>query len=243
MNVKRFGMAGAAAATLAAATIGFVPAASADPAEDAQIIAGNVPAAVQALIDGVQETVDALTETQSVEATVQALGQALVDAGTALVDGTEQFGALGLGLTLVNLGLQNALAPYAQAIDDPSLLGGIITAEDFQILAANLQAFLAAEQTSLANGLVFLLQGNIIEPPLGIGPAFYSEAVVGTLLNGFTAATGTFLEGVFQTLGITSLVVGGALEPQVSELEVALAPLFEALGPITEPIIAALEGL
>lgn len=249
--MKRFAATAVAAATLGGSVVGFARPAAADPAADVQQLIDNAPAAIQTLVDGLQAAVDVYVGTDSAVATSAAIGDAVVQSGTVLVAGTEQFGALGLGLLLVNLSVQGTLHPYLSAIDDPSTAGGLVDPNALGYLLNRLPALLEAEQGTLARTLVLALQGNLIDPPLGFGPAVYGEGVVGSLQNLFAWAGGdepddlytTPLESVFSTLGITSLVIGGALESQVTDLEAAVAPLFEALGPVTEPLIGVLEGL
>ncbi|MEX0875372.1 MAG: hypothetical protein WD646_02300 [Actinomycetota bacterium] len=223
-----------------------------DPAvllSDLQIMVENAPGAGDELAAGLQEAIDTLASTQSAEETAAAIGDALVAAGSALVAGTQQFGALGLGLTLMNLGFQSAISPVVVDIIDEQNPQAVLDPAHLEAILANLPTILEEIQNGAGtgcgapDGLVHLLEGNVIEPPLGIGEAFWSCAVVNALLAGFNATTGTPLEGTFQFLGISSIVIGAAIEPNVTELEGQLAPVFDALAPVTDQIIAVLEGV
>lgn len=223
-------------------------------AEDVQIIAGNLPAAVEAAAAGLQEAAATAQETQSAVETSAALGDTVVATGSTLVDGTTQFGALGLGLTLMNLGFQEAVRPVTEDIIDNQDPQAVLDPAHLQTLADNLPTMLDSIQNGspggcfpqggMATGLAHLLQGNVIDPPLGIGPAFWCYSVVNPLLAGFTATEGTPFVGAFQFLGISSLVVGAAAEPEFTNtIEPGLAPVFEGLAPVTGPVIDALEGV
>lgn len=240
------------AGAVALSMTGLAGAAAADPADDVAIMLENLPTAVEELVAGVQEAIDVLATTQSAVDTSAALGDALVAAGSALVNGTEQFGALGLGLTLVNLGVQQVLAPYLGAIDDPSTAAGLIDPEDISTLLANLPPAVDGllYGDGFADGAVIAvaeaLKGNLIFGPSfgAIGtPAFVGNAFNGAGVGLTTLVAGTSIEPIALPVAIILLVaaIGGA--DYIQQAEDALAPLFEALGPVTEPVVAALEGL
>ena len=243
---------GTVAAGLAVSVLGFTTPAHAD---DTQVIIDNIPAAVNELVDGIQSTADAYLATQSAVAASAALGQGLVDTGTALVTGTEQFGALGLGLMLVNLSLQQGPAPFLGAIDDPSTAGDLLTADDFAALQANVQPALDLivenAKTAVAEGL----KGNLVAPgfldPVTGTPALLGNtlAIVGDLSTGgavLLLTQNTTLQGLGTTVPILVLVggaaAGGFLGDALVQLEDAVAPVADALAPVTSPIIALLEG-
>lgn len=215
---------------------------------DAQIIAENAPAAAQEGADGVQGAAETLQETQSTNEAADELVDAGVDSGSALVAGTEQFGALGTGLSLVGQGVSNTHSPWTNAIDDQD--PSVVDPADLQLIAQRLQdngadgllCGVSGGSGGLLSALVHLLQGNVIEPPLSLGPAFYSEGVVNALAVAFQTTEGTPYEGPFQTLGLTSLVVGAAIEGDVNDAEAELAPVFEGAAPATGPIIEQIEA-
>ena len=247
-------MLGTVAAATAVCVMGFTTTAA--HADDTQIIIDNVPTAVDALVAGVQETADTLTTTQSAVATSAALGQAVVDTGSALVAGTEQFGALGLGLLLVNLGVQQGLAPYLGAIDDPSTAADLINPDDLNVLADNLGPTTEFVVANLATAAAEGLKGNLVAPgfldPVTGTPAALGNtlALVGDLITGgavILLTQGTSFEGLGFVVPITVLVAGaaagGALGDYLQQIEDAVAPIAEAGAPVSAPIIELLEGL
>lgn len=246
----------ATAGAVALSMTGLAGVAAADPAADVQIMLENLPEAIDELVVGVQEAVDILGSTQSAVDTAAALGDAIVAAGTALVDGTEQFGALGLGFALLNSSLQTALAPYLNAIDDPSTIGDLVNPDDISGLLANLPRAIEAllhgnevnggDDDGLVCAVAELLRGNLVAGT-GFG-AIGTPAVAGcaaialvgfsvtlTENTGFSDLAGPFL--------VLSLVGPIAAADYLQQIEDALAPVFEALGPITEPVAVALNGL
>lgn len=253
--MKRIKLVGAATVgALALSFTGLAAPAHADVADDLQIMAGNGSAAVDALVAGLQEAIDVYTETSSAVDTSAAIGQAIVDAGSALVAGTEQFGALGLGFVIINSGVQQLLAPYLGAIDDPATAGDVLSGlpEDVSGVLANLSAgvdgllhgdgFGGGVTTAVAEAV----RGNLIAGP-GFG-AIGTPATVGNLFNGVgvgltTLLAGTSLEAAVLPVAIVLLVaaIGGA--DYIQQLEDALAPVFEAVADVTEPVAVAIEGL
>lgn len=214
---------------------------------DAQIIAENAPAAAEGLAEDLQGAAETLQETQSTNATADEVTAAGVAAGSTLVAGTEQFGDLGLGLTLLSFGVNSAHDPWTNAIDnqDPS----VVDPADFEAIATYLQEngqddllCGAGLDGGLLRALVHLLTGNIIDPPLGIGNSFYVHGVVNPILMLFNATQGTPYAGVFQTAGIASIVVGAAAQDDVQDLEAELAPVFDGAAPATGPVIEQVEA-
>lgn len=245
----------AVVAIASAATLTVSGAAFAQPSEedvetlvsDLQVMAENAPAAGEGLAEDLQNAAEGLQESQSTNQAAEDVVAAGVAAGSTLVAGTEQFGDLGTGLFLIGAGANLAHGPWTNAIDnqDPS----VIDPADFEAIAAHLQEngqhdLLCGAGISggLLSAIVHLLLGNIMEGSLGIGPAFYSEGVVNVLLIGFEATQGTPYAGVFQTAGLTSLVVGAAAAGDVQDLEDELAPVFEGAAPATGPIIEQIEA-
>lgn len=255
MKSRTIRMVGVAAITALAATIGFGGTASAQ-AEDVPIIAENLPEAAEILADGLQEAVTAAAEHQSAVQASADIGQVLVASGTALVAGTEQFGSLGLGLLLVNLGAQQALAPYLGAIDDPETAADLFDPNDLQVIGGNAEAAADHVSSNLATALAEGLKGNVLEagfldPATGT-PALFGNtaAIVGDLQTGgtlFILFQGSSLEEEGAFVGIAGLiggaVVGGATAEYLQQVEDGIAPAAEAAEPATAPIIEALEGL
>lgn len=244
---------GAVAVATAVSMTSWVGVAAADPAEDVQIMLGNLPDAIDELVLGVENAVDVLAATQSLVDAYSELSDALVAAGSDLVAGTTQFGALGFGLTLFFGGIEGLLAPYLNAIDDPATAGSIIDPNDLALIGANLPAAIDALlygcdgcDMGLRSGLVQLLQGNLVEASFlpGLGqPAFLGDALNGTLGAVSTLVNGTDYFNLVIVVLVPMLVLGGVLEGPLVQLEDGLAPLFAALDPVTAPIVTALEGL
>ena len=220
---------------------------------DLQIMVENAPAAGDELAAGLQEAIDTLTATQSAEETAAAIGQALVAGGSALVDGTEQFGALGLGLLLMNSAFQSALSPVTVDIIDEQNPQAVLDPAHVDTILGNLPGALEAIQTGenggcspqagFTTGVAELLRGNVIDPPLGAGPAFWCYSVLNPTFFIGNTTIGTPFHGTFQFILISELILGAVAEPNVSELEGQVAPVFDALAPVTDPIIAVLEGV
>lgn len=253
--MKRIKLVGAATVgALALSFTGLQGTAHADLASDLQIVAGNADEAVTALLEGVQGAIDVLVDTQSAVQTSAALGDAVVAAGSALVANTEQFGALGFGFVVINGGVQTVLAPYLGAIDDPSTAGDALST-----LAADLSTILGrlgAGVDGLLHGDGFgggvtqavaeALRGNLIAGP-GFG-AIGVPATVGNLFNGTgvglsTLVAGTSLEAIVIPVAILLLVGAIGAGDYIVQLQDALAPAFDALADVTEPIAVAVEGL
>lgn len=232
--------------------------ANASAQDDVTIILGNLEATTEALSMGLEDTLTTLAETQSAVDTSAALGDTAVDTGSALVAGTEQFGALGLGLLLGNNAVQTNLNPFLTAIDDPTEenINNAFNPEDLNTIASNLENVPDAliegtpfgGNTGLKDGVIALLEGDLIADP----PLFFGPSAVTSPLLGLTAASNTLFEGTNYgqaggsanlpgTLGITTLVVAGATGGQLEELEENVAPLFEAAEPLTTPLIEAIE--
>lgn len=253
--MKRMKLVGAATVgALALSFTGLQGTAHADLASDVQIMVDNADEALNALIAGLQEAADVAAATTSAVQTSAAIGDALVDAGSALIAGTEQFGALGLGFMVINGGVQQALFPYLNAIDNPDTAADVLSnlPNDITTLLNNLTAGVDgilhgdAFADGAAVALAEALRGNLI-----FGPGFAAigtPAFVGNLFNGvgvgLVALTdGTSLQPAVLPLAIVLLVaaVGGA--DYVQQLEDALAPVFDALSDVTEPLAVAVEGL
>jgi hypothetical protein len=222
--------------------------AQADTADDLQTMLANLPDAVDALAAGVQSAVDAFTANQSLDQLSFNLVIAVADGGNALGAGTEQFGLLGLGLALGIGGPVSILQPYLVAIDDdPASVVDLIHPEDLATLAGNLPGALQAAQPDLIEAIVELLDGNLIagtELFTATGqPAFVGDAygAVGEFLTALVAGT-SFESTVPLGIGVPLLVAVVVAAPYVQQAEDRLAPLFDALAPVTAPIIEALEG-
>lgn len=244
------------AGALALSATGFAASpAAADPAADVQIILDNAPEAVQQLVDGIQAAVDALVAEEGVVAASNEFFNGLINAGVTLVDGTTQFGSLGLGIGLSVLGLQQALSPYLEAIDNPMGAGGLFDPEgDLNAILANLGPATAILVDNTSTGLAELLKGNLWVDGLlgsagtpaavgnlvaGVFGGLFEPGVVGALLQDTT------LVGFDASLRITGLVLGGALGgfAGLAQLENDLAPIFDALDPALAPLVAVLEAI
>jgi hypothetical protein len=222
------------AAGLAVSVLGFAGTAHADPADDAAIILENLPAAVDLLVAGVQDAADTYTETSSAVEAADALGDALVAAGSALVAGTEQFGALGLGFSLLNGAIQGALEPYLSALDDPSTAADLFNPDDLTTILNNLSPALDNLQPTVVAIVIEGLGGNLMNLVLEV------INLVGYIV---TVLVGTNYEPFVQLVGIPLLVGLFAGAEYIQQLEEGLAPLFDALDPVTAPILEALEGV
>jgi len=234
--LKRNRLLSTIAGGVAVSVLAFAGTAHADqPVDDIAKIVENVPAAVNVAVDGVQASVDKLIETSSAKQTSARLGQALVATGTALVSGTVQFGALGLGFTLINSSVQSALAPYLDAIDDPSTAGGLINPDDLQTILNNLAPTVENTKPALVMGLVDLLEGDVYN---GVG----NVTVSGVLAAG-ELTNGTNYQSLIAPAAIVVLVAIIAGGSYLTDIGDALAPVFEAAAPATGSVIALLEAL
>jgi hypothetical protein len=255
--MKRIKLVGAATVgALALSFTGLAGTAHADLADDLQIMAGNADEATDALVAGIQEAIDVLTTTQSAVDTSAALGDALVAAGSALIAGTEQFGALGLGFGLLNGSLQAALQPFLNAIDDPSTAADVITGDDIAGLLGNLPRAVEAllhgnevnggDDDGLVCAVAELLRGNLVAGTgfAAIGtPAVAGCAAIALLGFAVTLTENTGQSDLAGPFLVAALVGPIALADYLQQAEDALAPLFEALSPVTEPVALALNGL
>lgn len=239
--------AAATAGAMALSVTGFAGTAKADTAEDLQIMIDNAPAAVQALIDGLQGVVDTYLETNSTEEAFNELVFAIASTAGTLALGTEQFGQLGFGLLLAGAGVATGLQPILEAIDDPVLLGSLVGADDISTLLANLPGAISAAQPNVVSALASALEGNLTAGT-GFNAGQGTPAVVGDVLHG----TNTFLAELFADTNLADIrlvvippvsLAVIATAGYVQQLEDALEPLFAALAPATDPIVAALEGI
>lgn len=237
--------------------LGFVGNASAQDPADVTAILENLQPALEDLAAGLENTATTLADTQSAVETSAALGDTVVTSGSTLVQGAPTLGSLGLGLTLVNSGLQGSAEPLLVLIDDPSAdtLEDVFNPDDLSTIAGNLENVPDAVlfgtpfgfNIGVRDGAVELLQGNLVEGPLGIGPSAGSGVAFGLvsgtdeLLDGTNYGQGG--ANFAGTLGITSLVALAALEGPATDVEDGAAPIFEAAAPATEPLIEALEDL
>jgi hypothetical protein len=248
--MNRIKMAGlATVGALGLSVTGFIGTgtARADMASDIQKVVDNVPAAVDVLAAQVQLAIDHFSATQSLDGLVNDIGFAVNLTGGELGNGTEQFGLLGLGLTLAVLGPYQILAPYFIAFDnDPASVIDLLDPNDVSKILANIPAAIDAVTPQVMATLVSLLQGNLIagtdlfsataQPGL-VGDVL---AVLNALINGLLFGT-TFEPNAFLALSplLVAALVGASY---VQQAEDALVPVFDALAPVTAPIIDALEG-
>lgn len=248
--MNRIKMVGAATAgALALSMTGLAATAHADTAADVQIMLANLPDGVQTLVAGTQTALDNFATSQSVDQLGFNLIQAVQFAVNDITDGTEQFGSLGLGVALALAGPYSILQPYLQALDaDPASVLDLLDPNDLSTLLANLPAAIAAAQPAAVDALTELLRGNLSEGTGSFG-GLGTPAVIGSGLESLTTllqalATGTSFEFTLP-IGVVSplLVVAIATAGYVQDAEAQLAPVFDALAPVTDPIIVALEGL
>lgn len=244
---------------IAAAALGlYASASAADPVSDVQIIlTENLQPTTVVLIEGLADTGVVLIETTNAVQTSAAFGNTVAGTGSALVAGTEDLGALGLGLQLGNLALQQNLSPLLEFLDDPSeeTLDALFKIEDLGRISNNIPESLEAGwegssfafNTGIQDALVQGLQGNLVDS--AIIPT--NPALLHSTLFGLTAGS----EELFRltnydvdganfagSVGVLSLVLNGALAGQLEPLEEALLPLFEELEPATTPLGAGIEA-
>ena len=245
-SIRKTTTIGAMTVSMAASMIAFAGPAAADPAEDVPTIVENLPAAGEELVGGLQGALGTAAETQSAEETSHAVGDALVGSGTVLVEGTEQFGMLPLGMTLIEGAVQNSAAPYLQAIDDPATAADLINPEDFATLAENAPAAFEVFQTRMQEALVAGLQGNLVEPSLF--PNLGQPALLGSTVAGLTEGSQVLLADTnyandWQLVFFTSVVAAGAAGDYPQQVEDGAAPAFDAAAPVTDQLIAVIEGM
>lgn len=245
------------------AALGFASSANAQTPEDVQVIVDNLPNASVALIEGVADISTTLIETSSAVETSAAAGSALRGVGGALLSGSPSFGAIPLGLLLVNFKVQDAVAPFAEFIDDPNAdtFNSVFNPDDLGTIAANLATvpdaayngkpfsipFQGTFETGLKDATVSLLKGDFTNGATGNGVPSVSASSVFSVIS----VTNALLEDTNYgegsadfggTLAAISLAPLGAAAPNLEPLEESLAPLYEALEPLTTPAIAAIEA-
>lgn len=238
--------------------LGFVGSAWAQDPADVTAVLENLQPALEDLATGVENTATILAETQSAVETSVALGDTIVTTGSTLVEGAPTLGDLGLGLTLVNSGVQNSAEPFLLLIDDPSAetLEGVFNPDDLGTIAGNLEEVPDAAlfgspfafNTGLRDAAVELLRGHLMDDGvLPVGPSASTSALYGVasaadaLVDGSNYGNGG--AGINGTVAITSLVLLSAAQSPVLQAEDGAAPVFEGAAPATEPLIEALDGL
>lgn len=228
---------------------------AADPVADVlYIVEHNLDPTTIALIEGVADTSVTLMETASAVQTSAALGDTLVNAGSALVSGTGEFGQLGFGFLLANLAVQTNLNPFLTAIDDPSAenFNAVFNPDDLAVIAANLPAAVEGAWApddsvgGIQRALTETLQGNLVDPGLFGGPSTFFSTVngvgTGTLLLIEGTNYGSSGANLALGLAVAGLLGNGLAAAQLQPTEDALVPVFEALEPVTTPVIAAIEA-
>lgn len=240
------------------ASLGIAGTASAQDPADVTTILENLQPALEDLAAGLENTATTLADTQSAVETSAALGDTVVTSGSTLVQGAPTLGSLGLGLTLVNSGVQTSAEPFLVLVDDPSQesLDNVLNPDDLSTIAGNLESAPDAAiegspfafNVGLQDAAIELLRGNLMDDSaLPIGPS----ASTG-VLYGLTAGTHALFEGTNYgsgganfggTMGIISLVALSAAQGPLLDVEEGAAPVFEGAAPATEPLIEALEDL
>lgn len=253
MRTNRLKMVGAATVgALALSVTGLAGTAQADLADDLQIMAGNIPAAVDAMVEYTQvafDTFEAGGYGYPITQLSFDLAYVLQAGVNALTAGTEQFGSLGLGLATVTTAPLGLLIPQLMALDeDPASVLDTIDPNDVAILIGNLPAALAAAQPWVIETVASALVGNLTEGE-GSFPGVDTPAVIGSAVAGLTEGfraliPGTNLadNGADYTVGGVLLVPAVAVAGYAKDLEEGLAPVFDALAPVTGPIAEALAG-
>lgn len=232
------------------AVTAFGNAALADPADDLQIIVDNLPATVEAIPPALQAIVDTYNDTDS----LNQAGFAAVQYGSGvvgtLVEGTEQFGALPLGFLFLAGAVHDFVRPYLIAIDDPDRADEILIADDIPIIIQNAPDIIDPLAENLTIAVIEGLQGNLTAGS-GLFAGSGTPALLGNVVQGTVAATSELVKGTtFNTnynqlptyLGIAGLVVLSATAGYAQDAEDTLAPVFEALAPVTAPLVEALSG-
>lgn len=245
-------LAGAATVGALALSTGMSGVAAADPAEDVATLLGNLPAAIDEVVEGLQAAVDAYNATGSFVEASNALEPELMQTIDALVAGTEQFGALGgFGSTILINSLAGVVEPVLAALDDPSLATAIIDGEDIAQLLENLVPAVSetlhpgGANVGLICAIADTLRGNLTD---GL---FASTSLSGCTIQGVATGYLKLIENVDNasiqsTLGlvlVVAIAVPSAVDPHLLTLEENLAPLFEALAPVTGPIADAIAGI
>lgn len=231
-----------AGTTLAVAAFGN--AAAADPADDVQIVIDNLPAAVELVPPALQAVVDNYNANGSVDLAVATALQQGTPIMQALTQGTEQFGLLPLGYALfVAMPAHGTLSPFLQAIDDPATAADLIDADEIAGIVDRLPAAVEILSENLTVAVVEGLQGNLIA---GTSlNALNAPAVLGNVVQGTALASMELLQGTqyepaaMLVLGVSALA-GIASAGYIQDLEDDLAPIFDALAPVTAPLVDVL---
>lgn len=213
-------------------------------ADDIAIALNNLPAAIDGLTTGIQTAIDNSTATTppSIEVLSSGVVDAIANSLVTLGTGTSQLGALGLGVALGVFGAHQGLLPIIQALDDPSLAGGLVTADTIEMIISNLPETFQVIGNNLTVALTEGANGNLVAPGF-LDPASGTPALLGNTLAAvggglfFTGPVGelfedTSLSGLGGTVGITTLVVGAVIGSFAGD---ALQQLEDALIPILNP--------
>lgn len=232
-----------AGTTLAVAAFGS--AAGADTADDVQQVVENVPAAVERIPPALQAVFDTYSASGSFEDTTFTAISESLQVSLELVQGTEQFALLPLGFALVAQGAYDVVLPYVRAIDDPSTAGDLVNPDDVTTILSQLPDAVDPLSENVTIAVVEGLQGNLIA-----GEGLFAggtPAVVGNVVAGTASALAITLEGtnyapVATAYQFTTLVAAIATGGYVQDAEDNLAPIFEALSPVTGPIVDVLAG-
>lgn len=223
--------------------------AQADTADDLQVMLGNLPDAVDVLTEKIQTALDNYQANGTLDGLAFDLIIGVGDTAGALGNGTEQFGLLGLGVTLGLAGPYSIIQPFVIAFDnDPASVLQQLDPADVSTILGNVPSVLDALTPEVVALISDLLQGDLIggtdlfsatSQPGVVGDAF---AALNNVLNALFANT-DFGNTVPLGVGVPLLVAAVVAAPYVQQAEDALAPLFDALAPVTAPIIDALNGL
>lgn len=244
MKIKRTIGGLVAGTTLAVAAFGS--AAGADPADDLAIIVENAPAAVEAVPPVLQAIVDTYLETESTMMAASELMLGTMNITGALFQGTEQFAMVPLGAALAVGGVLTGVQPVLEAIDDPDLLADLIDPDDLSAILDQAPGTVPQLSDHLTIAVIEGLQGNITAGT-GLSAGLGTPATIGNVFTGTANAIddifrGTTWSGLGMAYRVTVAVAAIASAGYVQDVEDGLAPVFEALAPVTAPLVVALGG-
>lgn len=235
------------------ALIGTASAGTLGPA-DVEAIAGNLGPTVEALADGLGNTVNNLIITTiangqpSAVQTSADLGNTVVGTASALIAGAPNLGAAGLLPLVANSAIQQTLHPILNAIDNPTSanIQAALALDDLNTIAKNLEGvpFAALEGPGATSFNPY--GGGLREAAIGVLQGNVKSAVLGgdgaVIFPGKLLVTGTNYQPIGFLLQIGGIALNIAGTPVFAQLQGPATQLATAGAPVTDPVVGILQA-